>query len=128
MTEKRALRQVVLDTETTGMDAVKGDRLIEIGCVEILNRRLTQSVFHSRINPEREVDAEAAKVHGMTWEVLKNEPKFEAVVDDFLDFLLTKFSSLHDAHLQQPLAFLPTRPSPDIFVQSFQRGSFYPLF
>ncbi|HAW44995.1 MAG TPA: DNA polymerase III subunit epsilon [Sutterella sp.] len=90
-------RQVALDTETTGMDAVKGDRLIEIGCVEILNRRLTQNVFHTRINPEREVDAEAAKVHGMTWEVLKKEPKFEAVVDDFLDFIKGAELLIHNA-------------------------------
>ena len=60
MTEKRALRQVVLDTETTGMRIEDGNRLIEIGCVEMVNRHLTKKVFHVRINPEREVEEEAA--------------------------------------------------------------------
>ena len=97
MTEKRALRQVVLDTETTGMRIEDGNRLIEIGCVEMVNRHITKKVFHVRINPEREVEEEAAKVHGMTWAQLQKEPLFEEVVDDFLMFIKDAELIIHNA-------------------------------
>lgn len=103
MAEKN-LRQVALDTETTGMSVEKGDRLIEIGCVEIVDRRLTRRVFHTRINPGREVEAGAAAVHGMTWETLKKEPPFEDVAEDFVAFIKDAQLLIHNAEFD--LAFL----------------------
>ena len=96
MTEK-IIRQISLDTETTGMDAAGGDRLIEIGCVELINRNITGSVFHTRLNPEREVDPGAAAVHGMTWDVLKKEPLFKDKADEFLDFIKGAQLLIHNA-------------------------------
>lgn len=90
-------RQVALDTETTGMFADKGDRLISIGCVEIEERRLTKKTFYRLINPEREVDEEAARVHGYTWEKLKGQPLFEDIVDEFLAFIKGAELLIHNA-------------------------------
>lgn len=90
-------RQVALDTETTGMFAEKGDRLISIGCVEIEERRLTKKTFYRLINPEREVDEEAARVHGYTWEKLKGQPLFEDIVDEFLAFIKGAELLIHNA-------------------------------
>src|SRR5689334_20447943 len=81
------LREVVIDTETTGLEAANGDRLIEIGCVEIINRIPTGREFHRYLNPEREVHAEAAAVHGLSTQFLQDKPLFKAVVAEFLDFL-----------------------------------------
>ncbi|MCI5059516.1 MAG: DNA polymerase III subunit epsilon [Alphaproteobacteria bacterium] len=81
------MREIVLDTETTGMDPAEGDKLVEIGCVELVNHIPTGRTYHQYINPERDVPAEAVAVHGLTTEHLKNEPTFGEIVGDFLDFL-----------------------------------------
>ncbi len=81
------MREIVLDTETTGMDPADGDKLVEIGCVELENHLPTGRTYHQYINPERDVPAEAVAVHGLTQERLKSEPTFGEVVGDFLDFL-----------------------------------------
>lgn len=81
------MREIVLDTETTGMDPDKGDKLVEIGCVELENHIPTGRTYHQYINPERDVPAEAVAVHGLTQERLKKEPTFGEVVGDFLDFI-----------------------------------------
>ncbi len=83
------MREIVLDTETTGMDPVDGHKLVEIGCVELENHIPTGRTYHQYINPERDVPAEAAAVHGLTQERLKDEPTFGEIVGDFLDFLGT---------------------------------------
>ena len=81
------MRQIVLDTETTGLDWRNGDRVIEIGCVELLNRSLTGRHFHVYINPERGIDAEAVAVHGITEEFLADKPLFADIADEFLAFI-----------------------------------------
>jgi DNA polymerase-3 subunit epsilon len=81
------LREIVIDTETTGLDAAGGDRLIEIGCVEIINRIPTGREFHHYLNPEREVHAEAIAVHGLSTQFLKDKPLFKDVAVEFLAFL-----------------------------------------
>jgi DNA polymerase III subunit epsilon len=81
------LREIVIDTETTGLDAAGGDRLIEIGCVEIINRIPTGREFHYYLNPEREVHPEAVAVHGLSTEFLKDKPLFKDVAAEFLAFL-----------------------------------------
>ena len=91
------MRQIVLDTETTGLDWRNGDRVIEIGCVELLNRSLTGSHFHVYINPERSIDAEAVAVHGITEEFLADKPKFARIVSDFEDFVRDAELVIHNA-------------------------------
>ena len=81
------LREIVFDTETTGLDANNGDRLVELGCIEIVNRIPTGREFHRYINPERDVPPEAAAVHGLTLDFLKDKPLFKDVADGFLDFI-----------------------------------------
>jgi DNA polymerase-3 subunit epsilon len=81
------MREIVLDTETTGLDPNKGDRLVEIGCVELLNRIPTGSTFHVYINPERDVPAEAFAIHGLSSEFLRTHKRFADVADDFLSFI-----------------------------------------
>jgi DNA polymerase-3 subunit epsilon len=81
------MREIVLDTETTGLDPGQGHRLVELGCVELLNRIPTGATFHVYLNPERDVPAEAAAIHGLTSEFLKDKPLFVDVVDDFLTFI-----------------------------------------
>lgn len=83
------MREIVLDTETTGMDPAEGDKLVEIGCIELQDHIPTGRTYHQYINPERDVPAEAVAVHGLTQERLKDEPTFGEVVGDFLDFLGT---------------------------------------
>ncbi len=91
-------REIVLDTETTGLDAKTGDRLIEIGCVEIVNRMPTGVEFHRFICPEgREVHPEAFNVHGLSTEFLADKPKFAEVVDDFLSFIGDSPLVIHNA-------------------------------
>lgn len=90
-------RQVVLDTETTGLDPKAGHRLIEIGCVEIVNRRITDRTYHQYINPEREIDAGAVAVHGIEYEQLKEEPKFAEVVEGFIEFVRGAEVIIHNA-------------------------------
>lgn len=81
------MREIVFDTETTGMDPAEGDKLVEIGCIELENHMPTGRTFHQYINPERDVPAEAVAVHGLTQEKLKDEPTFGEIVGDFLDFI-----------------------------------------
>ena len=91
------MREIVLDTETTGLDPLRGDRLVEIGCVEILNRMPTGQVFHRHINPERDMPAEAFAVHGLSSEFLAGKPLFHQVVDEFLAFIADAPLVIHNA-------------------------------
>lgn len=90
-------REIVLDTETTGMDPADGHRIIEIGCVELFNHLPTGKVWHHYINPEREVDAGAVAVHGIKTEFLKDKPTFGELVGDFLDFIEGATLVIHNA-------------------------------
>ena len=81
------MRQVILDTETTGLDWKLGHRVIEIGCIEVSARRITEHVFHSYFNPDRPIDLEAQEVHGLTTEFLTDKPRFSELVEEFLSFI-----------------------------------------
>lgn len=91
------MRQVVLDTETTGLEPHLGHRIIEIGCVEVVNRRATGNHFHEYLNPERDIDAGAAAVHGMTREKLADKPRFAEVAPRFLEFVAGAELVIHNA-------------------------------
>lgn len=91
------MRQVVLDTETTGLDPALGHRVIEIGALEVLNRRVTGATFHVYLNPEREIDAGAVAVHGLTSEFLADKPRFADVVEPFLEFVAGAELIIHNA-------------------------------
>jgi DNA polymerase-3 subunit epsilon len=91
------MREIVLDTETTGLNPQGGDRLIEIGCVELLNRIPTGREFHRYINPQRDVPAEAVAVHGLTADFLKDKPLFTDVAQDFLSFIAGDALVIHNA-------------------------------
>ncbi|AIO34039.1 DNA polymerase III subunit epsilon [Burkholderia pseudomultivorans] len=91
------MRQIILDTETTGLNPRTGDRLIEIGCVELLNRRLTGNNLHIYVNPERDSDPGALAVHGLTTEFLSDKPKFAEVVDQIRDFVKGAELIIHNA-------------------------------
>jgi len=91
------MRQVVLDTETTGLEPAAGHRVIELGCVELVNRRPTANRFHRYINPEREVDRGALEVHGIENEFLANQPKFAEVAKEFLEFVKGAELVIHNA-------------------------------
>jgi DNA polymerase III subunit epsilon len=91
------MRQIFLDTETTGLSAANGDRVIEIGCVELINRKLTRNNKHFYLNPERESHEDALKVHGITSEFLKDKPKFAEIADEFLDFCAGADIIIHNA-------------------------------
>ena len=91
------MRQIVLDTETTGLEAAAGHRIIELGCVELVNRRFTQATFHEYINPERQVDAGALEVHGLDNEFLKAKPKFDEVAAAFVRFVEGAELVIHNA-------------------------------
>lgn len=91
------MRQIVLDTETTGLEPAQGHRIIEIGCVELINRRMTENRYHQYINPEREVDDGAIEVHGITNEFLADKPVFADVVEDFLRFIRGAELIIHNA-------------------------------
>ncbi|HAO31953.1 MAG TPA: DNA polymerase III subunit epsilon, partial [Candidatus Competibacteraceae bacterium] len=90
-------RQVVLDTETTGLDPAQGHRIIEIGCVELVNRRPTERRFHAYLQPDRLIDAEAVRVHGITNERLAGQPRFPDIADAFLDFVRDAELIIHNA-------------------------------
>lgn len=92
------MREIVLDTETTGLHAEGGDRLVEIGCVELINRMPTGEEFHVYINPERDVPAEAAAVHGLTTEMLADKPVFSRVARKFLEFIGSDPLVIHNAN------------------------------
>lgn len=81
------MRQIILDTETTGLETADGHRIIEIGAVELVERRLTRKTFHQYINPDRLVDAEALDVHGISNEFLRDKPRFHDLVDEFIAFV-----------------------------------------
>jgi len=91
------MRQVVLDTETTGLEPEAGHRIIEIGCVEIVNRRVTNNRFHRYVNPGRAVDAGALQVHGIENDFLATQPRFAEVVHDFLEFVKGAELVIHNA-------------------------------
>ncbi|MEK7666522.1 MAG: DNA polymerase III subunit epsilon, partial [Pseudomonadota bacterium] len=90
-------RQIILDTETTGLEPSQGHRIIEIGAVEMLNRRLTGNRFHQYLNPEREIDAGAIEVHGITNAMLTDKPKFADIAADFLAFVQGAELVIHNA-------------------------------
>lgn len=90
-------RQVVLDTETTGLEPTLGHRIIEIGCVEVVGRRVTDSRFHCYLNPDREIDAGAQEVHGITTEFLADKPRFQDVAEDLLAFIKGAELVIHNA-------------------------------
>jgi DNA polymerase III subunit epsilon len=91
------MRQIILDTETTGLSAATGDRIIEIGCVELVNRRLTGHHFHHYINPERDSHEDALRVHGITTEFLADKPKFSEIADEFLRYVAGAEIIIHNA-------------------------------
>jgi DNA polymerase-3 subunit epsilon len=91
------MRQIVLDTETTGLSAENGDRIIEIGCVELFNRKLTGNNLHFYVNPERDSHEDALKVHGISNEFLRDKPKFSAIADELLEYLRDAELIIHNA-------------------------------
>ena len=91
------MRQIVLDTETTGLSAENGDRIIEIGCVELLNRKLTGNNLHFYINPERDSHEDALKVHGISNEFLRDKPKFAEIAGALIDYLRDAEVIIHNA-------------------------------
>lgn len=91
------MRQIILDTETTGMPVEEGHRIIEIGCLEMIDRKLTGKEFHYYLNPEREVEAGALAVHGINNEFLKNKPIFSVIVESFLEFISGSELIMHNA-------------------------------
>lgn len=91
------MRQIMLDTETTGLDHRAGDRVVEIACVEMIGRKFTGQRFHVYLNPERSVPAAAVAIHGLTDDFLADKPKFSAVVDEFCDFVRDAELVIHNA-------------------------------
>src|SRR6266403_4497441 len=94
---RMSARQIVLDTETPGLNPKLGDRVIELGCVEILSRRISERHFHVYLNPQREVEEGALKVHGLTREFLADKPRFADVARAFLDFIHGAELIIHNA-------------------------------
>lgn len=94
---KIQMRQIILDTETTGLEPTRGHRIIEIGCVEMINRRLTGNHLHIYINPRREVDDGAIEVHGITNEFLQDKPYFEDIAQQFIDYVKDSELIIHNA-------------------------------
>ena len=91
------MRYVVLDTETTGLDPDDGHKIIEIGCIEIINRKVTDNTFHKYINPLREIDIEASKVHGLTASNLSDKPIFRDIYEEFLEYISDSPLIIHNA-------------------------------
>lgn len=91
------LKQIILDTETTGLDPKSGHRVIEIGCIEIINRKFTGEQFHVYLNPDRESDEGALAIHGLTTEFLSDKPRFNAVYEDFIHFIKESELLIHNA-------------------------------
>ena len=119
MSDEQIVRQVVLDTETTGMNMTGqpqiGHNIIEIGAVEVINRRLTGRTFHVYIKPPRKVDEEAIRVHGITNEFLQDKPVFAEIADDFLDFIKGAELIIHNApfdvaFMDQEFSYLKNPP------------------
>lgn len=91
------MRQIILDTETTGRDVNTGHRIIEIGCIEMLDRRLTQNYFHRYLNPDRDSEAGALAVHGLTSEFLQDKPRFASIIDELIAFIKGAELIIHNA-------------------------------
>lgn len=91
------MREIILDTETTGLDPLRGDRVVEIGCIEIFNRMPTGQFFHRHVNPERDMPEEAYAVHGLSSVFLSDKPLFAHVVEEFLDFIADAPLVIHNA-------------------------------
>jgi DNA polymerase III subunit epsilon len=91
------MRQIVLDTETTGLSTAQGHRVIEIGCVELINRRLTGREFHRFLNPDRDIDEGAERVHGISRKDLESQPRFPEIVDELIGFLRDSELVIHNA-------------------------------
>lgn len=91
------MRQITLDTETTGLEYENGHRIIEIGCVEVVDRRLTHRHLHFYLNPDREIDARASEVHGMTLDDLRDKPRFAEIADELIDFCAGAEIIIHNA-------------------------------
>ena len=91
------MKQIILDTETTGLEPSEGHRVIEIGCVELVDRRVSQNRYHQYLNPGREIEDGALEVHGISGEFLADKPAFEDVVDDFLAFVAGAELIIHNA-------------------------------
>ena len=109
------VRQIVLDTETTGLEPEQGHRIIEIGCVEMMERRLTGNNFHQYLQPDRQIDAAAIEVHGITNEFLADKPRFQEVARDFLEYVRGAELIIHNApfdvgFLDHELAMTPDAP------------------
>jgi DNA polymerase-3 subunit epsilon len=98
------LRQIVLDTETTGLEPSQGHRIIEIGCVELINRRKTENTFHQYLNPEREIEDGAYDVHGLSTDFLSDKPLFKDIAQDFIEFIRDAELIIHNAPFD--IAFL----------------------
>ena len=92
-----ASRQIVLDTETTGLNAKFGDRVIEIGCIELLSRNVTDRSFHTYVDPQRDIDEGASKIHGLTREFLSDKPKFSEIAKEFVDYVQGAELIIHNA-------------------------------
>ena len=121
MNTSKAIRQVVLDTETTGMNKdgniCLGHRIIEIGCVEVINRRLTGRHYHVYVKPDREVDPEAVTVHGITDQFLQDKPVFSEIADEFIEFIKGAELIIHNApfdvsFMDQEFRFLNKKTQP----------------
>ncbi len=91
------MRQIVLDTETTGLATSQGHRIIEIGCIEIMNRRFTGREYHTFLNPERDIDEGAEAVHGISRDELETQPRFSDIADEFLEFIKDAELVIHNA-------------------------------
>lgn len=91
------MRQIVLDIETTGLEPTQGHRIIEIGCIEISNRRITNKRYHQYLQPDRKIDAEANAVHGITNEFLQDKQRFADIVSEFIDFIKDALLIIHNA-------------------------------
>lgn len=91
------MRQIILDTETTGLQVADGHRIIEIGCIELINRKITGNRFHQYINPGREIENDAIKVHGITQQFLQDKPMFSAISEAFMDFISGAELIIHNA-------------------------------
>jgi DNA polymerase-3 subunit epsilon len=91
------MRQIVLDTETTGLEPQQGHRIIEIGCVELINRQLTGNTFHQYLQPDREIDAAAVEVHGITNDFLEDKPRFGDIAEDFMAYVSGAELIIHNA-------------------------------
>lgn len=115
------VREIALDTETTGFEPTQGHKLVEIGCIELINHLPTGRAFHAYINPDREVPEEAFSVHGLSYEFLKNHPPFLEVIPSFLDFIEDSPLVIHNAKFDMKFlnAELTLHSKPEI---PFQRA------